>query len=712
MHQIINFHNSDISHKPKFMKIIYSIIILLFVPQILMCQNAEIVFEDHFENNDHGWRILQNQADAMQIKDGKFNWQHTNEIGNSVNTYFNLLNTENAYSCEAVFYSKKIGSEYGLMLAGTDQENAYFFTLKNLQYRIFKTVKGKLSLIKEYTTTLHARPEKNIFKVQKKGNDLTFYLNNHQLHSQQLEQFPGKSFGFCAWNNSSFAVDDFIIKGNKLKINLPPDFSYNSAPESLGGGVNSSNGELTPVITPDGKGMYFKRTYSSENKGGQSDYQDVYFSEFVGGKWNKAKNIGSPINNDGPNAVSAVSPDGNTLLLMNTYDNKGGAQAMGLSISQRLPSGWGIPKTLRIRNYYNKSTFNEYFLSNDNKILLLALERDDTYGTRDIYVSFLENDETWSTPKNLGPTVNTPGIELSPFIAADGVSLYFSSTGHPGYGKNDVFLSRRLDNTWTNWSQPINMGMPLNSKGIDAYYTIPASGDYAYFVSEEHSVGNSDIFRIKLPGAVKPQPVVLIYGKVLNSKTLEPISTGITYRDLFTDAESGIARSHPSDGSYKITLPYDKAYSFFAEKSGFYSVRDSIDIPLIKEYTEIERNIYLTPLELGAAIALKNVFFVRSEATLLSTSYPELNKLAQLLTENPGIEIELQGHTDNVGSAEKNVILSEQRVERVKKYLVEKGINEERVSGKGFGGSLPIADNSVEATRKLNRRVEFKITKF
>ncbi|RZK13251.1 MAG: hypothetical protein EOO43_18210, partial [Flavobacterium sp.] len=458
---------------------------------------------------------------------------------------------------------------------------ALFFAVKNLQYKIFEFRKGKSTILKNYTTSLKIKPDNNILKVVKKGSVLYFYSNENLLTEIGPINLVGKSFGISLWGASSIAVDDFIIKGSKLKINLAANLSYNTPPENIGAGVNTAFGEITPVVTADGKGLYYTRNYSPENKGGASDYQDVYYSAIQNGKWNKGNNIGFPINNDGPNAVSSVSPDGNTLLLMNTYDGRGAALGMGLSMSYKTKEGWTIPKIVNVRNYYNKSTFNEYFLSSDNKVLLLALQRDDTYGTRDIYVSFLEGDGVWSTPKNLGPLLNTPGTELSPFLAADGVTLYFSSTGHPGYGKNDVFVSKRLDDSWINWSTPQNVGMPVNSKGVDGYYSIPASGEFAYYVSEQNSLGKTDIFRIRLPSAVKPNPVVLIYGKVLNSKTKEPIATGITYRDMDSDAESGIARSNPYDGSYKITLPYNKTYSFFAEKDGFYSVRDSIDVPNI-----------------------------------------------------------------------------------------------------------------------------------
>lgn len=690
----------------------FSILLLLIFPSLGFSQITGVVFEERFDNNSNGWKLSISPADQAEIQEGKLVWKHNDMNGSSVANYFNLLNSDADFSVEAKFDIRKVGSEYGLMFGGSDQENALFFAVKNLQYKVLEFKKGKSTLLKNYTTSLKIKPDNNTLKVVKKGSTLSFYANENLLTEINSSGINGKSFGASLWGVSSVAIDDFVIKGAKLKINLAANLNYLTPPENIGAGVNTAFGEITPVVTADGNGLYYTRNYSPENKGGASDYQDVYYSTIQNGKWSKGVNIGTPINNDAPNAVSSVSPDGNTLLLMNTYDSKGAALGMGLSMSYKTDDGWSVPKMVNVRNYYNKSTFNEYFLSSDNKIILLALQRDDSYGTRDIYVSFLEGDGVWSTPKNLGPVLNSPGTELSPFLAADGVTMYFSSTGHPGYGKNDIFVSKRLDDSWTNWSTPQNVGMPVNSKGVDGYYSIPASGEFAYFVSEEKSLGKTDIFRIKLPSAVKPNPVVLIYGKVLNSKTKEPIATGITYRDMDSDVESGIARSNPSDGSYKITLPYNKSYSFFAEKDGFYSVRDTIDVPNITQYKEIERNIYLTPLEVGQDIPLNNVFFVRSESTLLSSSFSELNKLAATLIDNPTLEIELAGHTDNVGSAEKNVILSEQRVERVKKYLVDKGVAEERITGKGYGGAKPIADNATEATRKLNRRVEFKITKF
>jgi len=211
---------------------------------------------------------------------------------------------------------------------------------------------------------------------------------------------------------------------------------------------------------------------------------------------------------------------------------------------------------------------------------------------------------------------------------------------------------------------------------------------------------------------VKPEPVVLVYGTVLNSKTKTPISTGITYHNFASDNEVGVASSNPDNGYYEIVLPVSQVYSFFAEKTGFYSVQDRLDLTEVEGYSEIKRDLYLTPIEIGQQVTMNNVLFYQSKAELTPTSYPELDKLARMMMENPAISIQLEGHTDNIGDRFKNIRLSQDRVAAVRNYLINQGVAEERITGQGYGGSKPIADNSNETTRRLNRRVEFIITGF
>ncbi len=686
-------------------------ILFLFMLNFLSAQQKEI-FNESFENNSKQWPLPNSQSDQSKIQGGQLIWAHNAPFVKSISTHLNRLNTKGNYELKVQFSVLKQGSTYGIMWGAVNERNAYFFRVKGLKYQVLETKNGAYRTIQDFKNPLKLKLNENVLGVKKVGEEYLLFINESQVYKFKASGDKGKNVGFALWENSKVGVDEFVVRGEEIPINLIQNLEYSEAPVNLGDGVNTKVDELTPIISADGKTLFFTRRYAPENVGGPTDDQDIYVSKIQNGKWQRAQNIGKPLNNHGPNAVCAVTPDGNQLLLMNTYSQDGSPRAMGLSISQKTARGWSLPKEVKMRQFYNKSTFNEFFLSNDGKTILLAVQRDDTKGSRDIYVSHLERRGVWSAPINLGSVINTPGVELSPFLASDGVTLYFSSTGHPGYGKNDIFMSRRLDDSWTKWSKPLNLGKPINTEGNDAYYSVPASGDYAYFISEKNSKGLNDIFKVKLPGPIKPKPVLLVAGNVYNSKTKKPISTRIVVYDLSTGKEVGIAYSSPGDGSYEITLPPGREYAFYAEKKGFYAVRENLNLKQVKKYGEVKKDLYLTPIEAGQAISLNNVFFVRSKAVLLPKSFPELNKLHEMMIENTGISIKLEGHTDNTGSPDLNLKLSQDRADKVKEYLVKKGIDQKRITTQGYGGEKPVASNAKEETRRLNRRVEFRIISF
>jgi outer membrane protein OmpA-like peptidoglycan-associated protein len=328
-----------------------------------------------------------------------------------------------------------------------------------------------------------------------------------------------------------------------------------------------------------------------------------------------------------------------------------------------------------------------------------------------LYVSVKDKLNKWSVPINLGKTINTAGDETSPFLSADGKTLYFASDGRPGYGYQDIFFSKRNGESWTDWTKPLNLGSGVNTPGFDAYYTLPASGDYAYFVSYDKGYGKADIFRTKLHDDVKPNPVILVKGLVLNNTTKAPLGAIIHFENLTTGIEIGEARSDPKTGAYQIILPYGVHYGVRANVNGFYSVHENLELQQNAQYNEVSKDLLMVPIEIGETVKLNNVFFEAGLATLRSESYPELDRLVNILKENPGIHIELAGHTDNKGNADALMKLSLDRVIAVEDYLVKNGIDTNRISGQGFGATNPIAPSDTEENSRLNRRVEFKITK-
>lgn len=491
------------------------------------------------------------------------------------------------------------------------------------------------------------------------------------------------------------------------------EMEYKYIKENLGERINSTFDELMPVISPDGKTLYFCREGDSTNLGyGKwKDDQDIWYSIMQDdGTWSPALNIGFPLNNTYPNAVLSVTPDGNTLLLLGAYDESGKVSP-GVSMAQRTAFGWSFPQKLNIRNLKQNSSYASYFLSNDSRTLLLSIENQDSYGDRDLYVSFRQDDDSWTEPMNLGPIINTNKKDAAPFLAADGKTLYFASLGHGGYGGEDLYTSARLDDTWKNWSAPVNLGPGINTPGKDYYYIIPAKADYSYLVSSDNSLGQRDIFRLKIEAKMKPKPVVLVYGKVRNARTKDPIEAKVLYELLPEGKEAGMANSSPQSGEYKITLQSGLKFGFRAEAKGYISVNDYLDLTDIKEYTEIERNLELVPIETGEIVRLNNIFFDYDKSVLKEESFPELNRVVKFLRENPTVEIEISGHTDARGSDEYNLKLSHDRSRSVVEYLITQGVTTDRLTYRGYGESMPVATNDTEEGMELNRRVEFKIMK-
>lgn len=504
-------------------------------------------------------------------------------------------------------------------------------------------------------------------------------------------------------------------KTPKLSKQKPNEIiKSNMVATKLGDNINSRYSEMGPLVSPDGKTLYFSRKGDPKDNGGKEDLEDIWYAEWNQStqSWGEAKNIGAPLNTSGPNFINSISPDGNTLLLGNSY-LEDGTMEDGVSISHRTSDGWSFPERLTIEKDENINVRANFFMSNSQKILLLSVEhKKQNVGSRDIYVSFRTEEGTWSKPINLGNTVNTSATEEAPFLASDDRTLYYVSDGLNGYGGTDIYVTRRQDDSWTNWSTPENLGPIVNSSHDESYLSIPASGERIYFTSTKNGKdGEDDIFVLQLAKTLKPTAVTMISGRVLNSKTKEPIpGAKIFFENLITGAEVGIASSDPRNGMYQIVLPSQNRYGYLAVKEGFISVNDNIDLTSQSEYQQITRDLYLTPIEVGQSITIKNIFFDFNKVVLRKESYLELNRLAKLLTNNPAMKVQISGYADSIGTENYNDKLSQKRAEAVAAYLISKsGADATRVVAKHFGEASPVSTNSTVKGRQMNRRVEFKI---
>lgn len=521
-------------------------------------------------------------------------------------------------------------------------------------------------------------------------------------------------------NGSKVGIDAIGIttydKHFQIKQSENDLIKSNMVATKMSDSVNTNYMEIGPLISPDGQTLYFSRSGDPASVGGKKDIEDIWFSRWDASTkmWGKAHNMGCPLNNEEPNFINSISPDGNTVLLGNSY-LEDGTMSDGVSLTRKTPTGWSKPERLVIEDEdRNKSEMVSYFMGNTQKILLISNNRKgDSYGKNDLYVSFFTTDKTWTKPLNLGEKINTSALEDAPFLASDNKTLYFTSDGHGGYGGTDIYMSKRLDETWQNWTTPENLGPVVNTSHDESFFSLSASGKQVYFTSQVAADSKDvDMYVLELPAFLSPEPVLLVSGHVYDSKTKELVKgVTITFENLTTATEIGIASSNYDSANYKIVLPAGANYGYSAKKEGYVSINENIDLTNMKEYKEYKRDLYITPIEKGQIVVLNNVFFEFNKYELKKESNPELDRIADLLKKSSTMKIELSGYADSIGTKAYNDKLSAKRAEAVATYLIAKsGADKNRINVKHFGESKPVSTNSTAKGRELNRRVEMKIT--
>jgi OOP family OmpA-OmpF porin len=498
--------------------------------------------------------------------------------------------------------------------------------------------------------------------------------------------------------------------------------------------INSALDEQAPVMTPDGRQLYFTITSNHQNAGGMRDHGDIWVSTLTDAGWAAPVHAGTVINNSLHNVVAGFSADGKRMYLMNHFAPDGNpVTTQGLAVSTMTSDGWSKPQNINIPYFKNRSAYQAGYISNDAQVLVFSADSYDTKGAEDIYASFAANGK-WSEPINLGQIINTGSQDVCPSLSADKTRLYFASNGHGGLGSFDIFYSDRLDDTWKKWSAPKNLGKDVNSEGRELYYR--EAGGMAFLTSTSNSDGYADIrFHSRtekdsttvVPAVVLTPPkadtvrlqenvypkadsvnaTTRIVGQIINSKTQETIGGGVI-EFLSADEHENVAVGN--DGRYTANLRGMKEYHIKVESKGFIGRFEKLDLRT-HVMKELVMNFSLQPIEIGTTVNLRSVLFVQSKPILLEESFDELDMVVDFMKLNPAVVIELSGHTDNRGRHEMNMKLSRDRVQVVKKYLVDKGVEDHRITGRGYGGTRPIADNEAEETRALNRRVEFTITK-
>lgn len=488
--------------------------------------------------------------------------------------------------------------------------------------------------------------------------------------------------------------------------------------------LNTRYDEQNPILSPDGKNLYFTRANDSLNIGGPRDKGDIWVSSLSSeGTWSAPENMGEPVNDYLKNYLLGFSPDGKIMFLNQEKRNPGGIIINdGIAFSVYSNGSWSKPSKVSVDYLLNRSSHQSGSISNDGKLMLLSLQAYASRGEEDIYISTYK-DGKWTQPINLGSDINSPGQEMTPYLSSDNKTLYFSSNGYGGQGGRDLFVTERKGDGWTSWSKPKNLGPDVNSFGVELNYFIDRDNKIAYFSSTQNSDGYGDIrahdITIEIPEepvveevftelveiAIEARKTLQFSGTVISEKTSEPISAAL---NILVDGMDENINTNEANGEFGIELPLTtQLVSVNVKSPGYMSITEEIML----NGNDTKHEFVLTPLEVGATIRLNEVYFQRGTSDLLEESFSELDRVVDMMEENPTVKIELSGHTDNQGSSKLNLALSQERVEKVKQYLTEHGIEGKRVKGKGYGGTKPVASNAAEETRKLNRRVEIKILK-
>jgi outer membrane protein OmpA-like peptidoglycan-associated protein len=843
-------------------------LLLLFVLTAKLFSQS-ISYDENFDNNNRNWLVDNNEERIVYMEESRY-------VIENILTNKNLLitNVVPSFSSSKDFVIEakmrmEEGSDqlqFGLIWGHKNGENFNCFSLNgNGLFKVQSWNKNQITNLNTWSRNPAIKPKgkDNILKIESIGAVLNFYVNNEKVFSADKTPIMGPNIGFYLEKNIIIQID-YVKVTQELSINLVEDAVQGRKREPLNEGVNSLYNEVMPLVSQDGKNLYFVRRNHPLNTGDQIK-DDIWVANAAdSGKWNTAMKLPAPINNIDHNQALYVSADYQTMIVGNSYGSDGRVDGRGISITHKSGISWSIPEPIDIESYVN--TLQQYAISfsANRKIMMLAVAGKDCMGAKDIYVSFQIDETHYSEPINLGPVVNTYLDETTPFLAADEKTLYFSSDGHPGYGSMDVFVTKRLDDSWKNWSTPKNLGTEINTQYWDAYYNIPAVGDRAYMVSSVERMNNTDIISVKIPEAEKPELVTLISGVVSHAVNKQGLESEISFFNEENQKETGLAKSDIENGKYKIVLPQGMEYELLPMKKDYYAsikdvdLRDSanskekiidiklyplekgviiplervvfdssnilnpvaerelerlallldqypnmriqlrttaidkdngikqtqamraylsktstktdrissamkiadknevifqiidaekepqvakVDTPVIKVDTPVvkvdtpvakvdtplpktdlpiakadsvvqqatfNKNIDSKKIKEGEVLRISNLSFMADSTSFTPGSVKALDELTEFLKKNINLKIEIGGHTNGIPAHAYCDKLSTLRAESVAKYLVSKGIPDDRVASKGYGKRMPIADNATEQGRKVNQRVEIK----
>ncbi len=484
-----------------------------------------------------------------------------------------------------------------------------------------------------------------------------------------------------------------VINGNFAEEAMKHPVPFN--PKNLGANINTKSPEYFPYLTPDGSYFLFTRL--------ENNQEDVYYAKKSDTSFIPAQSFGTNINTYENEAAAVMNVSGNLLFL--TECNKlDGFGSCDIYFSQNSNGNWskpmGIGKPVNSGAWEAQPSF-----SSDSKALYFSSNRKGGFGGRDIWVTYLDSAMHFSEPVNLGNKINTPYDDQCPFIFSDNKTLYFTSDGWPGMGAGDIFMAQLTDTGWTN---PKNLGYPINTESDDNGLTVSYDGKTAYLSSNRsNGYGGLDIYSFELPDAVRPPSGTFVKAIIMDKKTKQLLPAN--YRLINLENKNEVINGIAKNGNFFERINANKNYAVQVEKDGYLFYSQNINLKANTQVKPYQLKIELEPIAVNAKITLDNIFFDFDKFDLKSESFADLENLTGILKKNPGLKIEISGHTDHIGDAKYNLNLSQKRAESVLNYLVQQGISASRLTAKGYGDTQPVAPNDTEENRAQNRRIELKI---
>lgn len=491
----------------------------------------------------------------------------------------------------------------------------------------------------------------------------------------------------------------------RYAVARPVDISPRPLPTT----INSIHDAYFPSLSADELTLTFTKLMPFPGRpiSRNRDYmqEDLYIAHraALDSSWREAEPVGEPVTTSEANeGAQSLTADGKRMYFTKCEGH------CNIYYSDKNSRGeWSPPRALPAPVNLAKSSDKQPSISADGHTLYFASNRGGGKGGYDIWRTTLLPVQGWTEPENLGDTINTPGDEQCPFIHFDNRTLYFTSNWHPTLGLQDVFMSRRKGKT--GWTTPKNLGYPINTPYDDMGLIVSPRGQDAYYASNRRSEMGLDIYTFVLPDSLRPTPVSYVKAKAVDKETgnavpaecqLIALSTGDTVMTPFADA----------NGEFIVCLPVGERYGLFAAHDGYLDHSEHFDFE--DHHTAgapLELHAAMIPIKVGNTITLRNVFFELDSDTLAKESYHELDRLVSTMRRYPGIEIQIEGHTDNSGTPSYNLDLSERRARSVKRYLEGAGISPARIRCVGYGQTRPAADNTTEKGRMANRRTECRI---